>query len=209
MTSTITQETFDEIVKYKWTEDCKCDCEREYVIRNFYICGKAGTATIGKAYSTPSEVRFSFSWKCNKKNLYKLFCVRQCIANENNRFLFSSLDTFNKKVNKQYICPYHSYCPDNCPANRITSPQEKCAICLTDVQIHLLEETPCGHHFCLSCLDKYANAKWNKQEPISCPTCRRNIMHCDKCNCAKYEQCLCDLETPDDDDDDDEDEDYE
>jgi hypothetical protein len=199
MTSTITQETFDEIVKYKWTKDCECDSEREYVICNFYICGKAGTATFRKGYSPTDETRYIFSWKCNKRNSYTFACVRQCIAKENNYFIFTSLETFNKKLNKQYVCPYHSYCPENCPANRITSPEEKCAICLSDVQRHLLEETPCGHHFCLSCLDKYAKAKWRKEEPVTCPTCRRNIEDCFDHACPMYE-CGCKDDDGDDDD---------
>jgi len=203
MTSTITQETFDEIVKYKWTKitmecsKCKCVAEREYEICNFYICGKSGTATIRKAYSNPPEVRYDFHWEPKNSNWYKKACVS--ISSYNHRFVFDSLEKFIKKIKKLYICPYHAFCPENCPSNRITSPEVKCAICLTDVQLHLLEETPCGHHFCLSCLDKYTESQWNKQEDVTCPTCRRNIEHCNDCDCAKY---VCECKDSDDDDDD-------
>ena len=198
MTSIITQETFDEIVKYKWSEDCKCDCKRDYKICNFYIGGKSGTATFEKAHSTPPEVRLIFEWQPKIRNWYKLACVRNCVIMENHRFVFDSLEKFIKKVKKLYICPYHAFCPENCPANRITSPEEKCAICLSDVQLHLLEETPCGHHFCLACLDKYTRSQMKKQGNVTCPTCRRNIEHCSECACAKFE---CGCKDRDDDDD--------
>ena len=109
---------------------------------------------------------------------------------ENHRFVFDSLEQFINKIKKLYVCPYHAFCPQDCSANRITSPEIQCAICLSDVQLHLLEETPCGHHFCLSCLAKYVNTKHNKEEDITCPICRRNIEHCYDCACAKFE-CGC------------------
>jgi len=183
MTSTITKETYAKLETFDFGSG---DETKEFVIRNFYIDRMAGTVFIRK-FSEYASYKFKFKWNTRMMNRYTSVCTNDC---HNNYFFFSTFEEFETKIKKQYICKYHSFCPDNCPVNQITSPEEKCAICLNDVQLHLLEQTACGHHFCLSCLDKYVQSKIDKEEDVTCPTCRRNIEYCSECERSRYE-CDC------------------
>ena len=181
MTSTITKETYDKLETFDF------DPHNGFMIRNFYIDREAGTAFI-RMFSEHSSHKYQFKWSSNKVNYYIVHCTDN--DSYNNYFFFTTFEEFETKIKKQYVCKYHSFCPDNCPANQITSPEEICAICLNNVQLHLLQETRCGHRFCLSCLDKYAKSKSDIEEEITCPTCRRNIEYCHECSNPKSE-CDC------------------
>ena len=191
MTSKITKKSYNEIISYNYNRG-----HSVYLIRQFYISGKQGTAFITHNH----DKTFDFKWKRNIVNEYTNRCVNFGKTNLNNYFLFSSMQELNKKLTEQYVCQYHSFCPDSCPATRLISPTERCAICLVDVQMHLLEETPCGHRFCLTCLDTYVKSKLEPSDygcfaikegyNLDCPTCRKNIENC--CNCSKARcQCEC------------------
>jgi len=185
MTSTITKETYAKIETFDYGSE---DETKEFMIRNFYIDNTRGHAHFRK-FSKHSGDKFKFKWTPEKRNAYTSCCTEDH-HDYNNYFYFTTFEDFEKEIKKQYVCKYHSHCPDNCSVNLITSPQEICAICLNNVQIHLLEETTCGHRFCLSCLHNYVRPKFEREEPITCPTCRRNIDYCSDCNNSKYE-CLC------------------
>jgi len=182
MTSSITKETYDKLETFDFESNYKC-----FIIHKFYIDSTCGTAIIRKCHHDTVD-KFNFRWSPDITNKYTTCCTEN--DQYNNNFYFSSFEEFETKIKKQYVCKYHSHCPDNCPVNQITSPEEICAICLNNVQLHLLEETSCGHRFCLSCLDKYVKPKFEREEPITCPTCRRNIEYCSDCNNSNYE-CLC------------------
>jgi hypothetical protein len=88
---------------------------------------------------------------------------------------------------------------NNCACYRITSPIEKCAICLKDLQMHMLEETQCEHLFCLKCLNDYVKSRLNYNDDehehiiddgIPCPVCRRDLYMCEHCDYARFE-CIC------------------
>ena len=185
MNSKITEATYQEIISHDYTK------ESNFILRNFYITNKQGNAYIKK-----NQGQFFFSWSPCKENTYINWCKSDNILYRVN-VCFSNFDEMNKKLEVQYFCPYHSYCRERCSANRITSPEDKCAICLKYVQIHMLEETACEHRFCLSCLDKYVKNKLLpegglKDNCILCPVCRRNLVFCNICVNAKYE-CTCDV----------------
>lgn len=184
MTSSITKETYAKLETFDYGFG---DEEKNFMIRNFYIDSTCGTAHFRK-YTKYSSDRFKFQWSPKNTNPYTTCCTEN--DQYNNYFFFTTFEDFETKIKKQYVCKYHSHCPDDCPVNQITSPEEICAICLNNVQLHLLEETSCGHRFCLSCLGKYVRPKFEKEEPITCPTCRRNIEYCHDCNNSYYE-CLC------------------
>lgn len=63
-----------------------------------------------------------------------------------------------------------------------------CAICQEEKPTLQLEETRCGHLFCLSCLDKWAVSeygKWAKiddYEAFRCPLCREDLCLCLVCH---------------------------
>jgi len=180
MSSRMTEENYDKLMS---------DLS-SITIQNFYIQNRRGEAHIWKM--EPS-ITAGFRWTPK----FELPYINSCAKPEmnNNYFLFSSFKEFDEKLKKQYICKLHVSCTDKCCAEYLTSPEETCAICLSDVQIHLLEETVCGHRFCLPCLNTYVESK-TKQKDIPCPTCRGNLRWCYGCNRPKSK---CDH--PDDDDD--------
>jgi hypothetical protein len=92
------------------------------------------------------------------------------LIKEDLEFQASSLDDFNEQIRS--ICPYHVNCgePGGCMAELITSPKVTCGICLVEQEVHLLQETKCGHHFHLKCLDELVSRSRN-QSPL-CPMCR-------------------------------------
>lgn len=191
MTSKINKKGYNEIISHDYKRG-----HSVYLIRQFYICRKQGTAFITHSH----DETFHFKWKRDIINEYTNRCVNFVKTNMNNSFLFSSFEDLNKKLKEQYVCQYHSFCPDSCPATRLISPTETCAICLSDVQMHLLEETPCGHRFCLTCLDSYIKSKLEpgdygsfvikEGQILNCPTCRSNIENCRNCSRASW-QCEC------------------
>ena len=156
MTSKITRKTYDEFIGN----------ENKYCILNpFYITGKSGTVRLEK-YNEHFE-NFKFIWF--RKNTSKY--VEYCVSNQDNHnqiyFFFWSFEDLSEKLDKQNVCVHHSMCEDsNCASYRITSPIEKCAICLKDQQMHMLEETQCEHLFCLNCLNDYVKSrlKYNDDE---------------------------------------------
>ena len=196
MTSQITKETFEEILDYDYNNYSL------FLIRFFYICSKKGSVFIKKFSDdlTYSRPKFHFEWSPNVKSEYSKRCVHFRDVDNNNTFCFSTLEELESGLKKQYICPHHSVCIDSCPAGRIVSPEEKCAICLREVQLHLMEETTCGHRFCLPCLNTYVKSKLEqsevygcmdvKKEGIPCPTCRRNLKICIDCGYSMY-ACVC------------------
>jgi hypothetical protein len=191
MTSRMTEENFDKLMLRNMVTEIrngkkvllKCD----FYVTHFYIQGKKGTINIWKRGDTDT---FGFSWVASNVQPYIDKC---CQTNESNCFDFKSFGEFDEKLKQQFICKYHVSCRDirdtrnekNCSADYLISPEEQCAICLNDIQIHLLEETACGHKFCLSCLNTYVESKVG-QRKIPCPTCRRNIRFCVHCENAKY-----------------------
>ena len=191
MTSKITKKCYNEIKSHDYKGN-----HSVYLIRKFYISRKEGIAFITHSHDNI----FHFKWKRDIINEYTNRCVNFGKSNMNNSIYFSCLEDLNKRLGTEYVCQYHSFCPDSCPATRLISPPERCAICLQDVQMHLLEETPCGHRFCLSCLDTYIKSKLEPSDygslktkegqTLSCPTCRSNIENCKDCSKACY-QCNC------------------
>lgn len=186
MTSQITQKTYDEFIKSAIIiKD----------LRPFYISGKSGTVRLEKNHND----EFKFTWFRKHTSKY----VEYCVAYQNNHnhisFSFSSFEDLSENINKQDVCLRHSNCQGTCSAYLITSPIEKCAICLKDEQIHMLEETQCEHRFCLECLDTYVKSKLNYTEDenehvidggIPCPICRQNLELCCICDYAKFD-CIC------------------
>lgn len=167
-------------------------------IQNFYIQNRRGEAHIWKKDCCDYS---GFRWSPK----FELSYINTCAKPEmdNNYFLFSSFEEFDEQLKKQYICKHHVSCTNKCCAEYLTSPEEKCAICLSDVQIHLLEETVCGHKFCLPCLNTYVESKTKTkviQKDIPCPTCRGNLRWCYCCNRPVSK---CDHSDDDNDDDDD------
>ena len=157
----------------------KCD----FNIKNFYIQNKKGTVNIWKIGGNAEYDKFKFCWRQINPPLYISRC---CLPNgDNYTFEFKSFAEFDEQLKKLFICKYHVSCKDNCSDDYLVSPQEQCAICLNDVQLHLLEETQCGHNFCLSCLNTYVESKGG-QRKIPCPTCRRNLKICNCCGKAKF-----------------------
>lgn len=189
MTSKITQKTYDDFTSSNRTV---------INIGPFYISEKSGTVCLEKLPSEfPSE--FKFTWFRNNTSTY----VEYCIAHEDKRnyitFVFSSFNDLSKRIDNQHVCLYHSICQDKCSAFLITSPIDKCAICLKDKQMHMFEETRCEHRFCLDCLDTYVKSKLNythdKNEHvidggIPCPVCRRNLQLCYNCEQPQF-NCIC------------------
>jgi hypothetical protein len=192
MTSKITKETYDEIVEYNFTQKYSL-----YILRFFYICSKKGTVFITKLPNS-SKKRFHFQWNPHIKNEYSSRCVHFKEVDNNNGFYFSTFEELTNKLSNQYICVYHSVCLDSCSVGKIVSPNETCAICLEEVQLHLMEETRCSHRFCLSCLHKYVKSRLEPSEyggvdvkgGIPCPTCRQNLEVCLYCGKAQYD-CEC------------------
>jgi hypothetical protein len=185
MTSQITKKTYDEfiksliIIKY---------------LSPFYISGKSGTVRVEKLRND----EFKFSWFRKHTSRYVEYCVAQDSHNYIS-FNFSSFEDLSENINKQDVCLRHSNCQASCSAYLITSPIDKCAICLKDEQMHMLEETECEHRFCLECLDIYVKSKLNYTEDnnehvidqgIPCPICRKNLELCCVCKYAKF-NCIC------------------
>ena len=148
---------------------------------------------------------FCFSWDISRRDKYAEYCaIKDMYEKEYSHdhcFEFSSFEELSEKLAKEYVCPYHANCCIGFSVNRITSPIEKCSIFLREEQMHMLEETQCGHLFCLSCLDKYVKTRLNFvddedreciiEEGIPCPVCCRDINLCSECNHATFE-CSCD-----------------
>jgi hypothetical protein len=186
MTSKITQKTYDQFI-----ESINLITD----LNPFYISGKSGTVRLEKN----SHGYYKFMWFRNHTSKYVEYCVAYQDKHNHICFTFSSFEDLSENINKQDVCLRHSRCQGSCSAYLITSPIEKCAICLKDVQMHMLEETECEHRFCLECLDTYVNSKLNYTEDenehvidggIPCPVCRRDIQLCNDCNYAVFE-CIC------------------
>ena len=186
MTSEITQKTYDEFIS-----STKIIID----ISPFYISGKSGTVRLEKLRNN----EFKFIWFRNHTSKYVEYCVAHQDKHNHIFFSFSSFDNLSESLNKQDVCLHHSRCQGKCSAYLITSPNEKCAICLKDVQMHILEETECEHRFCLECLDIYVKSKLDYTDDdnehvieggIPCPICRRNINLCINCEYARFE-CIC------------------
>jgi len=186
MTSQITRKMYDEFIESpKIIKD----------ISPFYISGKSGTVRLEKLHNE----EFKFTWFRNHTSKYVEYCVAYQDTHNYIYFFFFSFEDVIENVKNQNICLHHSRCRNVCSAYLITSPCEKCPICLKDVQMHMLEETECEHRFCLECLDKYVKSKLNYSDDdnehvieggITCPVCRRNLHMCHRCNYAKF-NCIC------------------
>jgi hypothetical protein len=187
MTSIITKENYDKMMKNNIISEIrngvKVLVKADFRIQNFYIQNRKGNVSIWKI---PETITFKFRWTPSNPSSYIDKCCDE--DSENNVFMFESFEEFDRELKKQYICKYHVSCGKNCSADYLISPEEKCSICLNDIQLHLLEETKCGHKFCLSCLDTYVQSKREKE--ITCPTCRRNLKWCYGCDNSKF-QCDC------------------
>jgi hypothetical protein len=187
MTSTVTRKNYEKMMSDNIISEIrngkKYLVKSEFYINNFYIQNRKGDVHIWKL---PETITFKFRWMPSKNSPYIDKCCET--ESENNVFKFESFEEFETGLKNQYICKYHVSCGNNCCADYLTSPEEKCAICLSDVQIHLLEQTLCGHKFCLSCLDTYVESKRLGKE-IPCPTCRRDLKWCYGCDNPNY---LCD-----------------
>jgi hypothetical protein len=181
----------------------KCD----FYVKNFYIQNKKGTLNIwhtglGSTITTEWD-NFKCRWLPTNQPPY----IDRCCSDvtDNQCFEFKNFKEFDEKLKKQFICKYHVSCRENftcletnCSADYLVSPEEQCAICLNNIQQHLLEETKCGHKFCLSCLNTYVESKVGHRK-IPCPTCRRNLTFCPCCCNAKYAcEGYEDCEVPDD-----------
>lgn len=184
MNSKISKENYDKMMSDNIISEIrdgkKFLVKSDFSIQNFYIQNKKGKAHIWKLRE---QITFGFRWIPSNMFPYIDKCCEP--ESDNNYFLFSSFEEFDENLKKQYICKYHVSCTNKCCAEYLTSPEEKCAICLNDIQIHLLEETSCGHRFCLSCLNTYVEKKGEKKIP--CPTCRRNIRWCHCCDGPMYQ----------------------
>lgn len=194
MNSKITQKTYDE---FTTSVD-----KKDLIIKPFYISRKKGTVLL--EVNKFKDNVFCFSWDILRRNKYTEYCgIKDMYDREYSHdhcFEFSSFEELSEKLAKEYVCPYHANCCIGCSVNRITSPIDKCSICLREEQMHMLEETQCGHLFCLSCLDKYVKTRLNflddedreciVDEGIPCPVCRRDINLCSECNHANFE-CSC------------------
>lgn len=209
MNSRMTEENFDRLMLHNIVSEIrdgkkvllKCD----FYVKNFYIQGKKGTMNIWKIMNEPDTFRFRWT----QSNLPP-YIDRCCSINADEYcYDFKSFAEFDEKLKKIFICKYHVSCREeriwtttNCSADFLISPEEQCAICLNDIQQHLLEETACGHKFCLSCLNTYVESKGG-QRKIPCPTCRRNLTYCSSCGNAKYNcEGFVDCHDGEDDDDD-------
>ena len=190
MTSKITRKTYDAFT----------DNENKYCTLNpFYITGKSGTVRLEKY--NEHFAKFKFTWFRKNTSKYVDYCVSNQDKHNQIYFFFSSFDELSETIDKQNACLNHSTCDENnCSAYRITSPIEKCAICLKDVQMHMLEETECEHLFCLKCLDSYVKSRLRYNDDdnehiidggIPCPVCRRDLHMCEQCGYARFD-CICD-----------------
>jgi hypothetical protein len=187
MTSQITQKTYDEFIN------------SAIIIKDltpFYISGKSGTVRLEKISNRDYN---NFTWFRNHTSRYVEYCVAFKEKHNHIFFKFCSFEDLSENINKQDVCLRHSRCQGSCSAYLITSPIEKCAICLKDMQMHMLEETECEHRFCLECLDTYVNSKLTYTEDedenvidggIPCPVCRRDIQLCNDCNYSMF-KCIC------------------
>ena len=215
MTSQISKETFDEmkvflqeaITKRKWFEvyfEVYNTPDNLFKIRNFYISGVRGSITF-KIVKVDREtiITYEFYYLPDKINLYNHSCVSD--EEENSIFIFQTYEELQVALSKAYVCEYHSFCPRRCSFNRISSPKEKCGICHEEKELHLLEETACGHNFCLSCLGDYVRTRLRygggrelvPKDDIPCPVCRQDMQLCPDCKEAKF-QCMCKNDNDDD-----------
>jgi len=185
MTSKITQKTYDDFTYANRTV---------IHIGPFYISGKSGTVRLEKLSSD-----FKFTWFRNNASIYVEYCIPHHDKHNQISFIFSSFNDLSKNIDNQHVCLYHSLCQDKCSAHLITSPNDKCAICLKDEQMHMFEETKCEHRFCLECLDTYVKSKLNYTDDdnehvmdggIPCPVCRRDLQLCYDCEYARF-NCIC------------------
>lgn len=203
MNSRMTEESFDKLMLNnmitEMRDDVKVLLKCDFYVKNFYIQGKKGTINIWKLGDSHT---FRLRWMQTNRPAYLYKC---CSENgDEYAFNFKSFGEFDENLKKFVICKYHSCCSQNnqhkqtyshnCSADYLISPKEQCAICLNNVEQHLLEETQCGHKFCLSCLNTYAESK-KEQKKIPCPTCRRNLAICHCCGraqfaCRGFEDCI-------------------
>jgi hypothetical protein len=187
MNSKISQETYQEILSHDYKKST-------FLLNNFYISNKKGEASFSKNHENFNK-RFSFSWCPAKQSYYTEKCKSQSSTFHMHDFHFSNFEELTEKLEIQYFCSYHAYCSDRCPIGRITSPEDICAICLKNLQMHVFEETECEHRFCLSCLDRYVKSRILpegelKENCIPCPVCKRDLKYCDDCENPNYD-CIC------------------
>ena len=200
MTSQISKETFDEIkVSLQKSLEAFLNGDHLFILRNFYISGVRGSITFTTGIvdrETKTIITYEFYYLPDKINLYNHSCVSD--EEENSIFIFQTYEELQVALSKAYVCEYHSFCPRRCSFNRISSPKEKCGICHEEKELHLLEETACGHNFCLSCLGDYVRTRLRygggrelvPKDDIPCPVCRQGMLLCTHCNKACF-QCMC------------------
>ena len=186
MTSKINHKTYDEFVA---SDNMILD------ISPFYISGKSGTVRLEKLQTSG----FKVTWFRNHTSRYVEYCISHQDSHNQICFFFISFNDLSEKIDKQHVCVKHSRCQGKCSAFLITSPIEKCAICLKDEQMHMFEETECEHRFCLECLDTYVKSKLDYTDDdnehvidggIPCPVCRRDLYLCYNCEYAHF-NCIC------------------
>ena len=139
---------------------------------------------------------------------------KHCVFDHNPKkykFSFTTFEAFSEELetfSKQIMlgtCDYHVFHGgDTCQALFTSGRTEKCPICLIDFDIYKMQETECGHYFCIKCLNKWAtNEMRNYQrfensgsdgddEFFNCPVCREGLDLCE-CTYAKS-KCICDNE---------------
>ena len=132
MNSKITQKTYDE---FTTSVD-----KKDLIIKPFYISRKKGTVLL--EVNKFKDKVFCFSWDILRRNKYTEYCgIKDMYDREYSHdhcFEFSSFEELSEKLSKEYVCPYHANCCVGCSVNRITSPIDKCSICLREEQMHML-----------------------------------------------------------------------
>ena len=208
MTSQISKETFDEIkVSLQKSLEAFLNGDHLFILRNFYISGVRGSITFTTGIvdrETKTIITYEFYYLPDKTNPYNDWCVSDDYLRAE-RIPFKTYEQLQVALSKAYVCKYHSFCQGRCSFNRISSPKEKCGICHEEKELHLLEETECGHNFCLSCLGKYVKTLIHYKSglglvlrgAIPCPVCRQDMQLCPDCKEAKF-QCMCKNDNDDD-----------
>lgn len=87
-------------------------------------------------------------------------------------FTFRNHDDFNERILSPIFCRIHVRCrPAICSNGLIRSSKEPCGICFEPKEMHLMEQTCCGHMFCMPCLNKLASST----PDLKCPICRGTL----------------------------------
>jgi len=85
---------------------------------------------------------------------------------------YISVLEYNRRELEFNKCEHHpdGYHLSGCPARFPSKKKIECGICFESFDENTLTETPCGHFFCLKCLDRWVELEENRQLP--CPMCR-------------------------------------